>query len=174
MLYGARSLRCAAAATRECAGRALVGNGLGGGLRRFLNNNKITGTLPASLSALTMLNYLCAAPPPAAVVFHLFLCVRARAQRVRSAHTRPHLDTGSHTLTQTHTQPRTQTRTHTRTWMRVCFLAVRARTHSPACSHERMRTRTHARGHTWRHAHTHIRAHRRTRIHARARTDTHR
>ena len=79
MLYGAPSSRCAAAPTRECAGRALVGNGLGGGLRRFLNNNKITGTLPASLSALSKLSYLCAVPPPAAVVFHLFLCVRARA-----------------------------------------------------------------------------------------------
>ncbi len=36
---------------------------VGGGLRRRLNGNAITGTVPASLSALTALSYLCAAPP---------------------------------------------------------------------------------------------------------------
>jgi hypothetical protein len=35
----------------------------GGGLRRYLNGNAIGGTVPASLSALTKLSALCAAPP---------------------------------------------------------------------------------------------------------------
>jgi hypothetical protein len=46
-----------------CA-RVLVGaTAVGGGLCRGLNNNAIGGTVPASLSALTALTFLCAAPP---------------------------------------------------------------------------------------------------------------
>ncbi len=43
--------------------RCRVAEGGGGGLRRQLYNNTIGGTVPASLSALIQLSYLCAAPP---------------------------------------------------------------------------------------------------------------
>ncbi len=51
--------------------RARVGDGRGSGLCRAFNDNAIGGTLPASLSALTKLSYLCAARPTAAAAPNL-------------------------------------------------------------------------------------------------------
>ena len=54
-----------------------------GGLRRNFGANAIGGTVPASLSALTSLTYLCARPCPA-----LALCAPARAGRMRGTGSR--------------------------------------------------------------------------------------
>jgi hypothetical protein len=145
--------------------RALVGDSRCGGPCRRLEKNRIRGTLPASLSELTNLVRLCAAPPRTAGWVRL-----AGATGWGRSAPATHAHTLTHTYTQAHT--RTHALRHSHAHTAGCANTARQWNTRHRCVYTRMRTvcvRTHTYTHTYTRTHTHTLTH----THTHRQTDNH-